>query len=44
MKTGKSLMVHLLKFDELWLKLRTVDDSMNNDEKLVLLLESLSSE
>uniref|UniRef100_A0AAV1USC1 Uncharacterized protein n=1 Tax=Peronospora matthiolae TaxID=2874970 RepID=A0AAV1USC1_9STRA len=37
-------MDHLLKFDELCLKLRAAGDSMDDDEKLVLLLGSLSSE
>uniref|UniRef100_A0AAV1T9V0 Polyprotein n=1 Tax=Peronospora matthiolae TaxID=2874970 RepID=A0AAV1T9V0_9STRA len=44
METGTSLMDHLLKFDELCLKLRAAGDSMDDDEKLVLLLGSLSSE
>ena len=44
METGASLMDHLLKFDELCLKLRAAGDSMNNDEKPVLLLGGLSSE
>ena len=37
-------MCHLLKFDELCLKLRAAGDSMDDDEQLVLLLGSLSSE
>ncbi|CAI5708035.1 unnamed protein product [Peronospora farinosa] len=44
METGASLMDHLLKFDELCLKLGAAGDSMDDDEKLVLLLGSLSSE
>ena len=44
METGTSLMDHLLKFDELCLKLRAAGDNMDDDEKLVLLLGSLSSE
>ena len=44
METGTSLMDHLLKFDELCLKLRAAGDSMDDDENLVLLLESLSVE
>ena len=44
METGASLMDHLLKFDELCLNLGAAGDSMNDDEKLVLLLGSLSSD
>ena len=44
METGASLMGHLQKFDELCLKLRAAGDSMDDYEKLVLLLESLSSD
>lgn len=44
METGTSLMCHLLKIDELCLNLRASGDSMDDDENLVLLLESLSSE
>ena len=44
METGVSLMDHLLNFDELYRKLRAAGDSMDDDEKLVLLLGSLLSE
>uniref|UniRef100_A0AAV1T3D6 Polyprotein n=1 Tax=Peronospora matthiolae TaxID=2874970 RepID=A0AAV1T3D6_9STRA len=44
MEIGTNLMDHLLKFDELCLKNRAAGDSMDDNEKLVLLLESLSSE
>ena len=45
METGTNLMDHLLKFDELCLKLRAAGDSTDDDdEKLVLLLGSLSSD
>ena len=44
MQTGSGLMDLLLKFDELCLKFRAAGDSMDDDEKLVLLLGSLSSE
>ena len=44
MDTGTSLMDHLMKFDEMCIKLRAAGDSMDDDEKLVLLLGSLSSE
>ncbi|CAI5734061.1 unnamed protein product [Peronospora farinosa] len=44
METGASLMDHLLKFDELCLKLGAAGDIMDDDEKIVLLLGSLSSE
>ena len=44
MDTGTSLLYRLLKFDELYLKIRAAGDSMDDDEKLVFLLGSLSSD
>uniref|UniRef100_A0AAV1V986 CCHC-type domain-containing protein n=1 Tax=Peronospora matthiolae TaxID=2874970 RepID=A0AAV1V986_9STRA len=44
METGTNLIDHLLKFYELCLKLRAAGDSMDDDEKLIFLLGSLSSE
>ena len=44
MDTGTSLMDHLMKFDEMCIKLRAAGDSTDDDEKLVLLLGSLSSD
>ncbi|KAE8886212.1 hypothetical protein PF005_g15403 [Phytophthora fragariae] len=44
MTSGTDLMDHLLKFDDLCLRLSAVGDKLNDDEKLVILLGSLSSE
>ncbi|GMF47083.1 unnamed protein product [Phytophthora fragariaefolia] len=44
MTSGTELMDHLLKFDDLCLRLSAVGDKLNDDEKLVTLLGSLSSE
>jgi hypothetical protein len=44
MSPGSSLMEHLLKFDEICMKLSGVGDKMDDTEKLVILLGSLPSE
>ncbi|KAE9307159.1 hypothetical protein PF008_g21298 [Phytophthora fragariae] len=44
MTSGTDLMDRLLKFDDLCLRLSAVGDKLNDDEKLVILLGSLSSE
>ncbi|GMF25303.1 unnamed protein product [Phytophthora fragariaefolia] len=42
--SGTELMDHLLRFDDLCLRLSAVGDKLNDDEKLVILLGSLSIE
>ncbi|KAF4030005.1 gag-polypeptide of LTR copia-type [Phytophthora infestans] len=44
MAPGSDLLDHLLKFDDLCLRLSAVGDDLSDDEKLVILLGSLSSE
>lgn len=43
MRAGDDLMVHLMRFDELCMRLAAVGDALQEDEKLVILLGSLSS-
>ncbi|KAL7678766.1 hypothetical protein Plhal304r1_c092g0172081 [Plasmopara halstedii] len=44
MESGANLMEHLLRFDELCLKLSAAGDNVNEDEKMAILLGSLPSE
>ena len=44
MQKGASVMDHFLKFDELGMSIQAIGDKVAHDERLVILLESLSDE